>query len=212
MLLHLCYVYPQKGLLDLRERYFMDDYSSEIEMTIAFPNELEETYIVEKRHAILQLADESHLQSFPLDAPEIVIGRANQADIAINDHYLSGKHARILVVHNFFYIEDLGSRNGTRAADLPDQIPPQVIKQRAEQLRTVAAEKKRAYLSRHAGSILKVLVQNFDASTGQCSGISRSYVPVTFPGSAEMLNTEQSIFGEAVVGGQIRGSRAPVQP
>jgi putative nucleotidyltransferase with HDIG domain len=48
-----------------------------------------------------------------LDAPQVVIGRSTEANLQISDKYISKKHARILGVNNFFYIEDLNSRNGT---------------------------------------------------------------------------------------------------
>ncbi len=97
----------------------MDDYSNEAEMTMSFSTEMEDMYFEEKRHAILQFTDCSGATSFSLDAPQIVIGRSKDADLTINDTYLSGKHVRILVVHNFYYIEDLGSRNGTRVNGEP---------------------------------------------------------------------------------------------
>lgn len=92
----------------------MDDQMTEAEMTIAFSNGMDDVHIAEKRQAILQFNVAAGTATFSLDSPQIVIGRAKGADLCLNDNYLSGKHARILVVHNFYYIEDLGSRNGTR--------------------------------------------------------------------------------------------------
>lgn len=42
-----------------------------------------------------------------------VLGRSKKCDIYINNPYLSKEHARILFVEDKFYIEDLGSTNGT---------------------------------------------------------------------------------------------------
>lgn len=91
----------------------MDDLMNEAEMTIAFSEGMEEVEIVVKRQAVLQFKVNTGSATFSLDAPQIVIGRAKDADLRIPDNYLSGQHARILVVHNFYHIEDLGSRNGT---------------------------------------------------------------------------------------------------
>jgi putative nucleotidyltransferase with HDIG domain len=91
----------------------MDDLMNEAEMTITISNGMDGIDIVEKRQAVLQFKVNTSTATFSLDAPQIVIGRANDADLRIPDNYLSGKHARILVVHNFYHIEDLGSRNGT---------------------------------------------------------------------------------------------------
>lgn len=92
----------------------MDDTIQESEMTMTFLSNPEDDCIEQKRHATLQFKNKSKTSTFSLDVPQIVIGRAKDVDLHINDNYLSGMHARILVVHNFYYIEDLGSRNGTK--------------------------------------------------------------------------------------------------
>jgi putative nucleotidyltransferase with HDIG domain len=91
----------------------MDELMNEAEMTIAFSNGMDEVSIEKKRQAILQFEVNGSTATFSLDSPQILIGRAKGVDLHIPDNYLSGNHARILVVHNFFHIEDLGSRNGT---------------------------------------------------------------------------------------------------
>jgi putative nucleotidyltransferase with HDIG domain len=92
----------------------MDDGMTGAEMTIGFSKGMDEVDYVEKRQTVLQFKVNDRIGTFSLDAPQILIGRAKGVDLRINDNYLSGKHARILVIHNFYYIEDLGSRNGTR--------------------------------------------------------------------------------------------------
>jgi len=91
----------------------MDDHTTEAEVTMAFLDGMDEFSIEEKRQAVLQFEVDASSATFSLDAPQILIGRAKDVDLRIADNYLSGKHARILIVHNFFHIEDLGSRNGT---------------------------------------------------------------------------------------------------
>ncbi|RQW85540.1 MAG: HD domain-containing protein [Geobacter sp.] len=91
----------------------MDELLNEAEMTITISSGMEDTEIVEKRQAILQFNVNDNTATYSLDAPQILIGRAKDVDLCVPDIYLSGKHARILIVHNFYHIEDLGSRNGT---------------------------------------------------------------------------------------------------
>ncbi|MBV2364295.1 FHA domain-containing protein [Streptomonospora nanhaiensis] len=43
----------------------------------------------------------------------IIIGRANDATLVINDDYASGRHARIFSDNGRWIVEDLGSTNGT---------------------------------------------------------------------------------------------------
>jgi len=92
----------------------MDELMTEAEMTMVFSNGIDEVTFEEKRQAVLRFRVGTGTVTFSLDAPQTLIGRSKDVDLHINDKYLSGKHARILVVHNFFYIEDLGSRNGIR--------------------------------------------------------------------------------------------------
>lgn len=49
----------------------------------------------------------------PLDSPQWVVGRASDLDCQIHDPKVSRRHARILAVHNRYYVQDLGSTNGT---------------------------------------------------------------------------------------------------
>jgi len=50
---------------------------------------------------------------FPLNKPEMVIGRDSSVDIVINDVEVSRKHAHLVLQQGGYVIEDLGSTNGT---------------------------------------------------------------------------------------------------
>ena len=51
-------------------------------------------------------------KSFALDY-NVLIGRSLQNDILLEDDFVSQKHARIFKKSNVFFLEDLGSTNGT---------------------------------------------------------------------------------------------------
>jgi serine phosphatase RsbU (regulator of sigma subunit) len=55
--------------------------------------------------------------NFPLDREETVLGRDAACDISLDDHEISKRHARIVRKADGFYLEDLGSTNGTRIGD-----------------------------------------------------------------------------------------------
>ena len=84
-------------------------------------------------------------------------------------------------------------RPGTKAADMPGQVPAYVITKRAEKLRAAATAKKNEFLQRQIGRQLKILVQGYDVKTGMCRGLSRNYVNVAFAGHADLINTECSV-------------------
>jgi pSer/pThr/pTyr-binding forkhead associated (FHA) protein len=50
---------------------------------------------------------------YPLEAPEIIIGRDASNVIAINDAEVSRKHAKLSLQNSVYEIQDLGSTNGT---------------------------------------------------------------------------------------------------
>ena len=64
--------------------------------------------LINLRHELDYYVDESYEVS-----EDEIIGRGRKCDIVINDKYLSSRHLRIFKVSGKFYIEDLGSTNGT---------------------------------------------------------------------------------------------------
>jgi hypothetical protein len=65
-----------------------------------------------------------------LDSRPILIGRADDSTLVLDDDYASTRHARISLQGEQWYVEDLGSTNGTyldraRVAS-PTRVPPGV--------------------------------------------------------------------------------------
>lgn len=81
-------------------------------------------------------------------------------------------------------------RPRTRAADMPEQIAPSVIKERAAVLREIANRKKQLFLEKQVGEKLNVLVQQLDTSGEIARGISDNYIQAEFPGVPGLINTE----------------------
>ena len=51
--------------------------------------------------------------TLPLAASPILLGRAQEATLVLEDDYASGRHARLFPQGSRWFIEDLGSSNGT---------------------------------------------------------------------------------------------------
>lgn len=96
-------------------------------------------------------------------------------------------------------------RPGTRAAGMPGHLPSQVISARAAVLRSIAAEKKSHFLQQFVGKELEILVQGFSEGTGECRGLSRNYIAVTFQGRKSWVNTEVSIMVTKCNGNDCQG-------
>jgi len=62
-------------------------------------------------------------QSYILDLPILTIGRGSECNIVINDVSISRRHAQVLRQTNGNYVQDLGSRNGTKVNDEPLHAP-----------------------------------------------------------------------------------------
>jgi threonylcarbamoyladenosine tRNA methylthiotransferase MtaB len=120
---------------------------------------------------------------------DVIAGFPGESDAEFSETLQLIEELPFSDLHVFPY----SSRKGTKAADMPAQVPAQVIKKRAELLRDSAARKKAGFLSKQFGQELQVLVQGYDDNSMICNGISRNYVSARFPGHPEMINTEQVV-------------------
>jgi pSer/pThr/pTyr-binding forkhead associated (FHA) protein len=57
--------------------------------------------------------NEQVLKKIPLEAPQLTIGRKPDNDLVIDNPAVSEHHARIIKEEGAFFVEDLGSTNGT---------------------------------------------------------------------------------------------------
>ena len=69
---------------------------------------------------LLLVVDGVVLKTYELDKDTFVFGRKGNADVLLDDPVVSGRHAQVIKVasdyldgHSDFFIEDLGSTNGT---------------------------------------------------------------------------------------------------
>ena len=80
-------------------------------------------------------------------------------------------------------------RQGTPAADMPDQVQDRVKQQRAMRLEELGQRLRQQYLRSLRGCLLQVLVQSPAAGKpGRMYGISGQYVPVELPGDERLVN------------------------
>jgi len=56
---------------------------------------------------------------WPMDKPAITIGRGEECEIVLPDRQVSRKHVRVVREDDGFYVEDLGSKNGTYVNGMP---------------------------------------------------------------------------------------------
>ena len=86
----------------------------------------------------------------------------------------------------YLHVFPFSRRPGTPAAAMPGQVPEADKKQRVERLRTVGAEKRRAFAEKFIGAPLTILIEGKkDKSTGFFVGFSDNYIPVACRGAAD---------------------------
>jgi len=135
-------------------------------------------------------------------AADLIVGFPAESEAEFNATLRLVAELPLADLHVFPY----SRRPGTPAADLPDQVPPQIITRRAEQLRRLAAEKRSAFQQRFIGQTLQVLGLRHDPQHGTLTGLSRNYLELRYPGGAELLNREVTIRVTGIEQGMLVGA------
>ena len=107
-------------------------------------------------------------------ATDIIVGFPGESEQDFADTLDFARRARFLTVHVFPY----SKRAGTPAADMPDQIPNAVKKQRVAALSTLAAEIRAEILHEQIekGEVHEVLFETYE--NGIATGHTKSFIEV----------------------------------
>ena len=128
----------------------------------------------------------------PAFSTDVIVGFPGETDAEFEETLDTCRKARFMKVHVFPF----SRRDGTPAATMPDQIPPDVIRERVRILSDLERElAEQFYLSRvnPAGSnddsnLLRVLVEReCETRPGYVRGSDQWYMPVEVPGTAADL-------------------------
>lgn len=76
---------------------------------------------------ILQRGGSEAGRRWPLDRQSLTIGRADDCDIILPDRLVSRHHARIYWLDGHYFVEDLGSKNGTHVNGQEIHEPRQLV-------------------------------------------------------------------------------------
>ncbi len=91
---------------------------------------------------------------------------------------------------SYLHVFPFSRRPGTPACDYPDQISPQVIKQRTARIRAIGLEKKQAFMRSSVGQKTSVLVETRrDPPTGRLKGLTTNYLTLLLEGDDRHMNT-----------------------
>ncbi|MCW1248688.1 FHA domain-containing protein [Acaricomes phytoseiuli] len=79
--------------------------------------ELAEPPVRQQAHRLVVTEGPLSGQEVILDTHPVTLGRAQESTLVLEDDYASGRHARLFPQGSRWFIEDLGSTNGTYLAD-----------------------------------------------------------------------------------------------
>jgi threonylcarbamoyladenosine tRNA methylthiotransferase MtaB len=98
-------------------------------------------------------------------------------------------------------------RRGTPAAEMPDQVPEVIKRQRAAELAELGESLRRRYFESLAGRKLQVLVETpAPDRPGWLVGTSGRYTPVELAGGGELIGRLVTVTAGPVVGDRIRAA------
>ena len=117
-------------------------------------------------------------------ATDIIVGFPGETDAQFDSTLEVVRRVAFSKLHVFRY----SPRPGTPAADMADQVPVEVKKDRSKRLIELGNHLRNRFLEEHLGPLLDVLVEDRRTVDGTdvCSGQTDDYVRVWFEGSAPL--------------------------
>lgn len=125
---------------------------------------------------------------------DVIVGFPGETEEDFRETLALSEKAAFSKVHAFRF----SARPDTPAAGMPDQVPPEVVRDRSERLRTLADRLRREDAARRVGTVEPVLVERVDAG-GTAHGTTASHHDVTLPAGAH------ACAGSALVRAELDG-------
>ena len=124
---------------------------------------------------------------------DIIIGFPGEKEADFQDSVTLVEECAFCRTHVFRY----SRRPKTKAADMKDQVSPQVKARRAAVLQEAGAKAQARFCEEHAGVIRTVLMEEYLPDRGMITGYTENYVRIWCPCSREeaesLLNTFRSV-------------------
>jgi len=87
---------------------------------------------------------------------------------------------------SYLHVFAYSPRPGTRAAEMPDQVRPDLKRNRSRELMQLSVRKRQAFAEQNVGEQLSVVVEQALDEPGNLAGVSDNYLRVRLPGSPEL--------------------------
>jgi threonylcarbamoyladenosine tRNA methylthiotransferase MtaB len=126
---------------------------------------------------------------------DVIVGFPGETEEEFQETLESCRRARFMKIHVFPF----STRRDTPAATMPDQVSPEIKRERCHRLSLLERELAADYYARWVGRPLEVLVEReSEDRPGWLRGTDRRYVPVEFPGTPDQIGEMVTVVGKAV--------------
>jgi threonylcarbamoyladenosine tRNA methylthiotransferase MtaB len=110
---------------------------------------------------------------------DVIVGFPGETAAEFEETLETCRQAQFMKIHCFPF----STRKGTPAAAFPDQVPPEVRRERMQRLAVLERTLAQRYYASMIGRTLEVLVERVcDDRAGWVRGTDRHYIPVVLPG------------------------------
>ncbi|MFO7716398.1 tRNA (N(6)-L-threonylcarbamoyladenosine(37)-C(2))-methylthiotransferase MtaB [Desulfosarcina sp.] len=126
---------------------------------------------------------------------DVLIGFPGETDPAFENTFRLLEELPLAYLHVFPF----SARKGTPAAEYPNHVPQQIIKERCRRTRAMGVQKRKAFIQHWLDQDLEVLVEDSrDAHSGMLTGVTSNYIKVLLNGEDRLQNTFQKVHIEAL--------------
>ncbi|MBE6124320.1 MAG: tRNA (N(6)-L-threonylcarbamoyladenosine(37)-C(2))-methylthiotransferase MtaB [Erysipelotrichaceae bacterium] len=113
---------------------------------------------------------------------DVIVGFPGETEEEFNTTYKFIKDLNLTQLHVFPY----SIRQGTLAAKMPNQVAPQIKKERVKKLISLSDSLFQNYIKNYIGEVVEVLVES--EREGYLIGHTTNYLKVAFKGDASLIN------------------------
>ncbi|MEX0978862.1 MAG: tRNA (N(6)-L-threonylcarbamoyladenosine(37)-C(2))-methylthiotransferase MtaB [Pirellulales bacterium] len=159
-----------------------------------------------RRWGSRRFIDRCHLVRQSLDEPafstDVIVGFPGETE----DDFAATCRACEEVGFSKIHIFPFSPRRGTPAADMSDQVAPDVKTDRCRRLAELEARLRARYFDRLRGRRLEVLVEATAKRPGRVAGTACRYAPVELNGTSDLVGQLVDVAAGPVVDGVIQAS------
>jgi threonylcarbamoyladenosine tRNA methylthiotransferase MtaB len=159
-----------------------------------------------RRWGSSRFVDRCRLVQDSLDQPalttDIIVGFPGETDAEFEETCAVAEEVGFSKIHTFPF----SARRGTPAAEMPDQIPPEVKADRVRRLGELETRLARRYRESLIGRQLDILIQSRGSHAGHVSGTACRFATVELPGTMDLESQIVPVIARSTDGTRLIGT------